>query len=91
MLDRLSRGPATVSELARPFPISLPAVLQRLKALESSGLVHSQKQGRVRTVALDPRALSQAEEWLAQRRQEWTARHDRFDSYVKTLKAHGEE
>ena len=68
MLARLTRGPASVSELAAPLPISLPAVLQHLKALEASGLVASEKKGRVRTVRLEPEALAAAESWLADRR-----------------------
>ena len=91
MLARLSRGPASVSELAQPFPISLPAVLQHLKALESSGLVRSQKRGRVRTVSMEPGAMSDAESWLAERRKEWEALHDRFDAYVATLKSTGDQ
>ena len=90
MLAQLSRGPATVSELARPLPISLPAVLQHLKALEGSGLVRSHKRGRVRTVTIEPQTLSRAEQWIADRRKEWEALHDRFDAYVSNLKA-GEE
>jgi DNA-binding transcriptional ArsR family regulator len=90
MLARLSRGPASVSELAAPLPISLPAVLQHLKSLEASGLVASRKTGRVRTVTLDAKALSTAEDWLTRRRKEWEAQHDRFDEYVATLKAKGE-
>ena len=90
MLARLSHGPASVSELARPLPMSLPAVLQHLKALETSGLVRSRKQGRIRTVQLDPRGLGQAERWLSERRKEWEALHDRFDAYVSKLKANGE-
>ena len=58
MLARLSRGPASVSELAQPFRISLPAVLQHLRSLEDSGLVRSEKKGRVRTVRLEPKTLS---------------------------------
>jgi len=90
LLARLSLGPATVSELARPLPMSLPAVLQHLKALEASGLVRSQKRGRVRTVSMEPRALSEAEGWLAECRKEWEALHDRFGAYVATLKPAGE-
>lgn len=86
MLARLSLGPATVSELARPLSMSLPAVLQHLRALESSGLVKSEKKGRVRTVRLQPNQLSAAETWIADRRSEWEARHDRFEQYVSTLK-----
>lgn len=90
MLARLSRGPATVSELARPLPISLPAVLQHLKALETSGLVRSRKQGRVRTVTMQPRALGKAEEWLAERRRELEAQVDRLEDYVAKLKTDGD-
>ena len=86
MLARLSRGPASVSELASPLPISLPAVMQHLKALETSGLVASEKKGRVRTVRLDGAALAQAESWLVQRRQEWEARVNRFADYLETMK-----
>ena len=90
MLTRLSRGPASVSELAGPFSISLPAVLQHLKALEESGLVRSEKTGRVRTVRLEPETLSTAESWIAERRSEWEAQLDRFETYLLTLKTNGE-
>ena len=91
MLARLSRGPASVSELAQPFSISQPAVLQHLKALEESGLVRSEKKGRVRTVRLQPKALSAAEGWIADRRAEWEARADRLENYLLTLKENGEQ
>ena len=91
LLTRLSRGPASVSELAQPFSISLPAVLQHLKALEASGLVRSEKKGRVRTVRLHPKALSAAESWIAERRAEWEAQADRLEHYLSTLKSNGEE
>ena len=90
MLARLSRGPASVSELAEPLTMSLPAVLQHLKALEASGLVRSQKRGRVRTVSMEPRILSEAETWLAERRRELEAQIDRLEDYLATLKADGE-
>jgi DNA-binding transcriptional ArsR family regulator len=90
MLARLSRGPASVSELAGPLPISLPAVMQHLKALEESGLVRSEKKGRVRTVRLEPNTLETAESWIAERRTEWEARLDRFETYLSTLKNDGE-
>ncbi len=90
MLSRLSRGPASVTELAEPFSISLPAVLQHLKALEESGLVQSEKKGRVRTVRLEPKTLSTAESWIADRRTEWEAQLDRFENYVRTLKNNGD-
>jgi DNA-binding transcriptional ArsR family regulator len=91
MLARLSRGPATVSELAKPLSISLPAVLQHLKALEVSGLVRSEKNGRVRTVRLDARTLASAESWIAKRRAEWEAQTDRLEDYLSTLKTDGEQ
>lgn len=90
MLARLSRGPASVSQLAEPFSISLPAVLQHLRTLEESGLVRSAKKGRVRTVRLQPKTLTAAESWIAGRRAEWEAQLDRFEDYLETLKAGGE-
>jgi DNA-binding transcriptional ArsR family regulator len=87
MLARLARGPATVSELAQPFTMSLPAVLQHLQALETSGLIRSEKKGRVRTCRLEPGVLSAAEQWLVDRRTEWEVCHDRFEEYVMELKA----
>jgi DNA-binding transcriptional ArsR family regulator len=91
MLSRLSHGPASVSQLAEPFSISLPAVLQHLKALEESGLVRSEKKGRVRTVRLEPKTLSVAESWIAARRTEWEAQLDRFEDYLQSLTTNGEE
>jgi DNA-binding transcriptional ArsR family regulator len=85
MLAQLSRGPASVSELAKPFTVSLPAVMQHLKALQESGLVRSEKKGRIRTVRLEPKALSAAEGWIADRRTEWEAQLDRFENYLSTL------
>lgn len=86
MLSRLSQGPASVSELAQPLRMSLPAVLQHLAALETSGLVRSEKKGRVRTVQLQPGVLGEAEQWLTERRNEWEARADRLEQYLETLK-----
>ncbi|UJW85429.1 ArsR/SmtB family transcription factor [Devosia sp. SL43] len=82
MIDRLSRGPASVSELAKPFDMSLPAVVQHLAALENSGLVSSQKVGRVRTVQMQPEALSLAEQWLNDRRTMWVKRLDRLGDFL---------
>ena len=78
-----------MSELAKPLPISLPAVMQHLKALEESGLVRSEKKGRVRTVRLEPSALGTVESWIAERRAEWEAQLDRFEAYLSTLKNDG--
>lgn len=86
MLARLAQGPASVSELARPLKMSLPAVMQHLKALEVSGLIRSEKRGRVRTCRLQPGVLAAAEQWLVDRRSEWEKRHDRFEEYVMELK-----
>ena len=82
MLERLSGGPATVSELAAPLPMSLPAVVQHLQVLEASGLVRSEKVGRVRTCRIEPRALSLAERWINQRRTTWERRLDRLGEYL---------
>jgi len=86
MVERLSRGPASVSELAQPTGLSLPAAMQHLALLESSGLVRSQKVGRVRTCRIEPAALSLAEQWIQQRRLEWAARLDRLGDYLESLK-----
>ncbi|WP_035057505.1 ArsR/SmtB family transcription factor [Andreprevotia chitinilytica] len=90
MLAQLTQGPATVSELARPLAMSLPAVMQHLAVLESSGLVRSEKVGRVRTCRIDPQALSLAEQWLNQRRIEWEQHLDRLGDYLETMKTEGE-
>lgn len=82
MVERLSRGPASVSELAQPFAMSLPAIVQHLAVLEASGLVASEKVGRVRTCRVQPMALSQAEQWFNQRRAEWEQRIDRLGDYL---------
>jgi DNA-binding transcriptional ArsR family regulator len=87
MLARLALGPASVTELAEPLKMSLPAVLQHLHALEHSGLIRSEKKGRVRTCRLQPGILASAEQWLMDRRSEWEIRHDRFEEYVMQLKA----
>lgn len=82
MLERLGRGPATVSELAAPLSMSLPAVVQHLQVLEQSGLVSTRKVGRVRTCQLEPRALQQVERWVEARRLEWQRRLDRLGAYL---------
>lgn len=78
MIDRLSRGPATVSELAEPFEMTLAAVVQHVQVLERSGVIKTAKVGRVRTCQLEPRALAAAEGWIAQRRALWERRFDRL-------------
>jgi DNA-binding transcriptional ArsR family regulator len=86
VLERLSASPATVSDLAAPFEMKLPSFVQHLSVLEQSRLVKSRKRGRVRTYEIVPDQLRVAEDWLTERRQEWEARLDRFDDYVKQLK-----
>ena len=82
MIDRLLDGPASVSELARPLAVSLPAVVQHLHVLEASGVVRSHKVGRVRTCEIEPLALSTAERWISERRATWEARLDRLGVFL---------
>ncbi len=82
MVERLGRGPASVSELARPLAMSLPAVMQHLQVLEASGLVRSEKTGRVRTCHIEPTALRAAEVWVTSQRTAWEARLDRLGEYL---------
>src|SRR6516164_496144 len=82
MVERLCRGPASVSELARPFDMSLPAVVQHLQVLEASGLVTTQKIGRVRNCSLNAQALSRAEQWLNDRRTTVERQLDRLGDYL---------
>ena len=83
MVERLSRGPASVSELARPLAMSLPAVLQHLQVLEASGLVRTEKLGRTRTCTIEPAAMTMAEQWLGTRRALWERRLDRLGDYLE--------
>ncbi|HET9426900.1 MAG TPA: metalloregulator ArsR/SmtB family transcription factor [Allosphingosinicella sp.] len=85
MVARLSRGPASVSELASPLPMSLPAVLQHLQMLEASGLVQSEKKGRVRTCRIAPKALSAAEAWITEHRAMWEGRLDRLEEFLADI------
>jgi DNA-binding transcriptional ArsR family regulator len=82
MIERLSRGPASVSELARPLAMSLAAVVQHVQVLEASGLVRSQKVGRTRTCAINSAALRTAESWIAERRTLVERRLDRLGEYL---------
>jgi len=86
MVDRLVQGPATVSELAKPLAMSLPGVMQHLAVLEASGLVVSEKVGRTRTCKIDPKVLSQAEHWIAERRALWERRLDRLGQFLDETK-----
>jgi DNA-binding transcriptional ArsR family regulator len=84
IVERLARGPASVSDLARPLAMSLPAVLQHLAVLETSRVIISEKIGRVRTCRIEPAALSLAQGWINARRSEWEERLDRLETYLKT-------
>jgi DNA-binding transcriptional ArsR family regulator len=82
MVERLSRGPASVSELAQPLAMTLPAVVQHLGVLQACGLVRSRKVGRVRTCRIEPAALRTAEDWIARRRASWERRLDRLGEFL---------
>ena len=82
MVERLSRGPASVSQLAEPLAMSLSAVVQHLNLLEASGLVRTQKIGRVRTCQIEPQALQVAEHWINERRLSWERRLDRLGDFL---------
>jgi len=86
ILERLSDGPISVSKLARPLDITLAAVVQHLQVLERSGLVHTQKLGRVRTCRMEPRGLSIAERWIDERRSLWEKRLDRLGDFLSEEK-----
>lgn len=91
MVERLTHGPAPVSELARPLPMSLPAAMQHLGVLEEAGLVRSRKVGRVRTCAIQPQALKLAGGWIDARRVEWEQRLDRLGEYLRTMQEEGDD
>jgi len=91
ILERLSRGPASVSDLARPFDMSLAAVVQHLAVLEGAGVVASEKVGRVRTCRIEPEALSLAEKWINERRTLWERHLDRLGDYLDATKADSEK
>ena len=82
IVERLSLGSATVTDLAAPLPMSMPAVLQHLQVLEGSGLVRSSKVGRVRTCSIDVKALQPVERWIDERRSTWESRLERLGAYL---------
>lgn len=90
MVERLSRGPASVSELAQPLEMSLSAVMQHLQVLQESGLVRSEKVGRVRTCRIDPQVMTQAEQWLNERRKSWERKLDRLGAFLAETDPHKE-
>ena len=86
VLERLSKSPASVSELAEPFNMALPSFVQHMGILEDCGLVQSRKTGRVRTYQLVPKRLKLAEDWMVRQRALWEKRLDQLDTYLVTLK-----
>ncbi len=87
LVERLIAGPASVSELARPLQMSLPAVMQHLTVLQDAGLIRSEKLGRVRTCQIEPRGLRAAESWLVARRTAWEVRLDRLGQHLAAEEA----
>ncbi|MFN3352029.1 MAG: ArsR/SmtB family transcription factor [Brevundimonas sp.] len=86
IVARLTTGPCSVSTLSQPFDISLPSLLKHVRVLEASGLVRSEKAGRVRTCRLDPDALRATDAWLQQHLREWEERLDRMEAHIETMK-----
>ena len=84
VVQALGRGPATVTDLARPFAMALPSFTQHLGVLEGAGLIVSRRQGRSRVCSLNPQALRAAEDWLAAHRRQWEDRLDRFEAHLAT-------
>jgi DNA-binding transcriptional ArsR family regulator len=89
MVERLSRGPAPLGELARPLPMSLPSAMQHFAVLEAAGLVRSEKIGRVRLCSVQAGAFAEAERWITARRREWEHRLDRLGDYLKSMNNEG--
>lgn len=86
VIERLARGPASVSELARPFDMALPSFMQHLGLLEARGLIRTRKHGRIRTCELVGEPLEEVSRWLADQRALWTQRLDQLDAYLAALK-----
>lgn len=89
ILERLAKGETSVNELARPFPMSLPAVSKHLKVLERAGLISRSRRAQVRPARLEPAALKEASDWLEEYRELWEGRMDRLDAYLRRMAADG--
>jgi len=89
IVSRLSRGPASVSEIAAPLRMSLAAVVQHIQILEQSAVIHTRKQGRVRTCRIEPKALAGVEQWLKDRRLMWESQFDLLGEVLRQEKAAG--
>lgn len=86
VVERLMEGPASVSDLARPYPMALPAFTKHLGVLERAGLIRSEKTGRVRTCFIHPPAIREIDQWLTDRRAMWEGRLDRLARHVENGK-----
>ena len=84
VLGRLGTGPASISDLARPFDMALPSFMKHIHFLEGSGLIRTRKQGRVRTCAIEKRRFAMVESWLSAQRAVWEGRTDRLEQFVTT-------
>lgn len=82
VVGRLGHGPASVGDLAREFPMTLPSFMKHVRTLESTGLIHTVKSGRVRTCVLNRERLALLDDWLAEQRRVWEARTDRLEQFV---------
>jgi DNA-binding transcriptional ArsR family regulator len=87
VLGQLSSGPASVSDLAKPFEMALPSFMKHIRFLESSGLIRTHKKGRVRTCEIDRRQFAAAETWLSEQRALWEGRADRLEQFVANIQA----
>lgn len=90
IVAQLTEGPTSVTELAKPLPMSLAAVVQHVQVLDASGLIRTEKVGRVRTCRIEPAALRSVENWIAQRRRNWETRLDRLGEVLSELADHHE-
>ncbi|WP_417493658.1 ArsR/SmtB family transcription factor [Maricaulis sp.] len=90
VIARLIQGPASVSELAKPFEMAMPSLMQHLRVLEDGGLIRSTKQGRVRTCQIEPLQLQRAQDWIARQRAQWEGRLDRLEDYLETTRKDGD-
>jgi DNA-binding transcriptional ArsR family regulator len=82
VLGRLGKGPASISDLARPFDMALPSFMKHIRLLEENGLIRTRKQGRVRTCAIERKRLAVVETWLSAQRALWEGRTDRLEQFV---------
>ena len=89
VLGRLGGGPASVSELARPFDMALPSFMKHIRLLENSGWIRTRKQGRVRKCAIERKPVAAIEAWLSEQRALWEGRTDRLEQFVTTAEGRG--